>query len=410
MFVMKKNDTYILKLIQAYLSQKLSEKEFNELKQWLNDDLENTKLFSDYLYFYKKSRRIGFRENVDSNKAWNNIKSKLHQKLNIVPVSEKPKSKLRFLRKVKGFIKYAAVFIGVLGIGYYFINQHKTTEVSGNQLIIADDNITLELENGNVKVIQTNGEQQRINISGKVVAEQTGNILNYEKENSAEELAYNILTIPHGKKFQVVLSDGTEVHLNSGTVLKYPIKFIAGINRQVYLLEGEAYFDVAKDAKHPFIVNADDMNIRVLGTEFNVSTYPEDSSINTVLVEGAVSIFDNDKKYDKANSLELKPGFKASWNKNKNNIFVEEVDTNIYTGWINGKLIFKNIQFKNILKKLERHYNVTIINNNAKLNKQYYDATFDIETIEQVLNSFNKSYEIEYTIEKNKIIINEPKP
>ncbi|MDO9580871.1 MAG: FecR family protein, partial [Bacteroidales bacterium] len=255
-------------------------------------------------------------------------------------------------------------------------------------------------------VIQTSGEQQRINISGKVVAEQSGNKLNYEKENSAEELAYNILTIPNGKKFQVVLSDGTEVHLNSGTVLRYPVKFIAGLNRKVYLLQGEAYFDVAKDVKHPFVVNADYMNVRVLGTEFNVSTYPEDLSINTVLVEGAVSIFGNDKKYDNANSLELKPGFKASWNKDKNNISVEEVDTNIYTSWINGKLIFKNSQFKNIIKKLERHYNVTIINNNAKLNEQYYDATFDTETIEQVLNSFNKSYKIEYTITNNKIIIN----
>ncbi|OGS72671.1 MAG: hypothetical protein A3F91_07085 [Flavobacteria bacterium RIFCSPLOWO2_12_FULL_35_11] len=406
MFAMKKNDTYILKLILAYISQDLSEKEFNELKDWLNDDPENTKLFSEYLYFYKKSRRIGFTENVDSNHAWNNINTKLHQEPNIVPILEKPISKLRFLRQGIRFIKYAAVFIGVIGIGYYFMNQHKTTAVSGNQLQIADDKITLELENGNVKVIQTGGKQQRINISGKVVAEQIGNILNYEKENSAEELAYNILTIPNGKKFQVVLSDGTEVHLNSGSVLKYPVKFITGINRQVYLLEGEAYFDVAKDPKHPFIVNADDINIRVLGTEFNVSTYPEDSSINTVLVEGAVSIFGKDKTYDKATSLELKPGYMASWDKTKNNATIDEVDTNIYTGWKNGKLIFKNIQFKNIIKKLERHYNVTIINNNSKLDEKNYDATFDVETIEEVLNSFNKNYEIEYTIENNKIIIN----
>ncbi len=403
---MKQNGTYILKLILAYASQELSEKEFNELKQWLNDDPENTKLFSDYLYLYKKSRRIRFTENVDSTKAWNSIKSKLHQDSNIVPVSDAPKSKLRFLSNVSGFIKYAAVFIGILGIGYFFMNQHKTTAVTKNQLIIGDDNITLELENGNVKVIQPNGAQQSINISGKVVAEQSGNKLNYEKENSAEKLAYNILTIPNGKKFQVILSDGTEVYLNSGSVLKYPVKFITGINRQVYLLEGEAYFDVTKDAKHPFIVNVDNMNVRVLGTEFNVSAYPEDPSISTVLVEGSVSIFGNDKKYDKATSLELKPRFKASWNKIKTNISVEEVDTDIYTGWKNGKLIFKNIQFKNIIKKLERHYNVTIINNNSKLDEKNYDATFDVETIEEVLNSFNKNYEIAYTIENNKIIIN----
>lgn len=403
---MEKNDSYFLKLILAYFSQDLSEKEFKELKQWLGDDPENTKLFSDYLYFHKKSRRIGFTENVDSNYAWNKILTKLDQKPNIGPIREKPISKLKFLTQAIGFLKYAAIFIGVLGIGLYFMNNYKITEISGNQLIIAEEDITVELENGNVKVINSKGDQKFINKKGKVIAEQSGNKLNYEKENGAEELAYNILTIPNGKKFQVVLSDGTEVYLNSGTILKYPVKFIAGIKRQVYLLEGEAYFDVAKDAKHPFIVNAHDMNVRVLGTEFNISTYPEDLSINTVLVEGAVSIFGNDKKYDKATSLELKPGFKASWNKTKNNISIEEVDTNVYTGWINGKLIFKNIQFKNIIKKLERNYNVTIINNNTKLNEQFYDATFDTETIEQVLNSFNKSYEIEYTIEKNKIIIN----
>lgn len=376
-------DSIIIKLIEDNISDE--ENEF--LIKWLEDE-KNKTYFNQFIeinYLINAKNSFDYRTSLQKTKALISRKSRINYWT---------------------FLKYAAVFIAFIGIGYYFVNYNKTTAVAGNQLQIANDNITLELENGNVKVIQTNGEQQHINISRKVVAEQIGNILNYEKENSAEELAYNILTIPHGKKFQVVLSDGTEVYLNSGTVLKYPVKFIAGLNRQVYLLAGEAYFDVVKDAKHPFIVNADDMNVRVLGTVFNVSTYPEDSSINTVLIEGAVSIFGNDKKYDRATSLELKPGFKASWNKTKNNISVEEVDTNIYTGWINGKLIFKNSQFKNIIKKLERHYNVTIINNNSKLDEKNYDATFDVETIEEVLNSFNKNYEIEYTIENNKIIIN----
>jgi len=380
-------DSIIIKLIEDNLSDE--ENEF--LIKWLEDEKNKTYFdkFIEINYLINAKNSFDYRISLQKTKALINRKSR---------------------NNYWALLKYAAVFIAFIGIGYYFVNYNKTTAVTGNQLQIADDKITLELENGNVKVIQTSGEQQRINISGKVVAEQIGNTLNYEKENSAEELAYNILTIPNGKKFQIVLSDGTKVYLNSGTVLKYPVKFITGLNRQIYLLEGEAYFDVAKDAKHPFIVNADDMNVRVLGTEFNISTYPEDLSINTVLVEGSVSIFGSDKKYDKANSLELKPGYKASWNKDKNNISVEEVDTNVYTGWKNGKLIFKNSQFKNILKKLERHYNVTIINNNTKLNEQYYDATFDTETIEQVLNSFNKSYKIEYTIKNNKIIINQPKP
>ncbi|MBL4904469.1 MAG: FecR family protein [Flavobacteriaceae bacterium] len=375
-------------LINKYLSGNASEEEVEQIYQWIEVSPENKTTFIQY----KKAWALTIKGNSDNRIAWEEIQKIINKR-----------NRRKNLSKVW---RYAAIFISIIGITYFFVDNNNTIDNEGNQLIIADDNITLELENGNVKVIHSNGAQKLINISGKVVAEQIGNILNYEKENSTEELAYNILTIPNGKKFQVVLSDGTEVYLNSGSVLKYPVKFIAGINRQVYLLEGEAYFDVTKDAKHPFIVNAADINVRVLGTEFNVSSYPEDSSINTVLVEGSVSIFGKDKTYDKATSLELKPGYKASWNKTKNNISVEEVDTNIYTGWKNGKLIFKNIQFKSIIKKLERHYNVTIINNNTKLNEQYYDATFDIETIEQVLNSFNKSYEIEYTIEKNKIIIN----
>lgn len=376
-------DSIIIKLIE----DNISDEETEFLIKWLEN--EKNKIYFDE--FIEVSYLINAKNSFDYKTSLQKIKELINR---------------NSWNKRLSLLKYAAVFIAFIGIGYFFMNQNRTSDVSGNQLIIADDNITLELENGNVKVIHSNGAQKLINISGKVVAEQIGNILNYEKENSTEELAYNILTIPNGKKFQVVLSDGTEIYLNSGSVLKYPVKFITGINRQVYLLEGEAYFNVTKDAKHPFIVNAADINVRVLGTEFNVSTYPEDLSINTVLVEGAVSIFGNDKKYDKATSLELKPGYKASWNKTKNNISVEEVDTDIYTGWKNGKLIFKNIQFKNIIKKLERHYNVTIINNNSKLDEKNYDATFDVETIEEVLNSFNKNYEIEYTIENNKIIIN----
>ena len=345
------------KNISKYLASEASEAEIKQLLKWL-EKKKNQKTFKDYL---KTKLLLDIKYNtIDSQEAYLLL-------LDEIKLMKKNKNKNR----LTALLKYAAVFIGVLGIGFYFMNYHKTIEVPKNQLIIAKDDITIELENGNVKIINSRGDQKIINETGKIIAEQSGNMLNYEKENSAEKLAYNILSIPNGKKFQVVLSDGTEVYLNAGTVLKYPVKFITGLNRQVYLLEGEAYFDVAKDAKHPFIVNADDMNVRVLGTKFNVSTYPEDSSINTVLVEGAVSIFGDDKKYDKATSLEMKPGHKASWNNSRNNIIIEEVNTNDYTGWIDGKLIFKNTQFKNILKKLERHYNVSITNNNTKLNEQY---------------------------------------
>ncbi|MDD3721734.1 MAG: FecR family protein [Lutibacter sp.] len=380
------------KIISKYLDSEASEAEVKQLLNWL-EKKRNQKTFKDYI----KEKLL-----IDIKFKSFNSQEAVILFLDEIKLINKGKNKNRFGH----WLKYAAVFIVFIGIGYFFVNQNRTSDAIGKQLILSEDDITLELENGDLKVINSKGEEKFISKSGKVIAEQKGNILNYENGNNSRELTFNTLTIPNGKKFQLVLSDGTKVYLNAGSAFKYPEKFINSRNRQVFLLEGEAYFEVSKDTKHPFIVNAEDMNVRVLGTEFNISSYPEDSSINTVLVEGAVSLFGNDKKYNKETSLELKPGFKASWNKANNNVAVKEVDTDIYTEWKNGKLIFKNVQFKNIIKKLERHYNVIIINNNSKLNEKNYDATFDVETIEEVLNSFNKNYEFDYTIENNKIIIN----
>ena len=380
------------KIITKYLDSEASEAEVKQLLKWLE----------------KKSNQITYKESVQTklliDSKYKSFNSEEASKLffDEVKLINRNKKKRRF-----GYwLKYAAVFIALLGFGYFFVNQNKTLTVSGNDLIIAKDAITLELENGDLKVISSNGEERVVSKTGNVIAEQKGDVLNYQKENNSTELVYNILTIPNGKKFQVVLSDGTTVYLNAGSSFKYPENFIDSENRQVYLLKGEAYFEVAKDVKHPFVVNTNAVNVRVLGTEFNISSYPEDASISTVLIEGAVSIYGNKKIYNKAASLKLKPGYKASWNKIKKDVTVEEVDIKIYTGWKDGELIFKNTQFKNIIKKLERHFNVSITSNNAKLNEEYFDAKFDIETIDQVLNAFNKSIKIQYTIEDNQIIIN----
>lgn len=241
---------------------------------------------------------------------------------------------------------------------------------------------------------------------------QKNNILNYETEisNSSnntknETLVYNELYVPYGKRLQVILSDGTHVHVNAGTTLKYPIRFIEGKERKVFLEGGEAFFDVTKDEKNAFIVNVNKQNIKVLGTRFNVSSYPEDEINHVVLVEGSVSLYENSKAHNDDEAILLEPGFKAGWNTKHNNILISEVDTSTYTGWIEGKLIFKNIPFKSIRKKLERFYNVTIINNNKVLDNNTYNAVFDVETIDQVLETLNENYPIEYVIENNQIII-----
>jgi hypothetical protein len=299
------------------------------------------------------------------------------------------------------YISVAASIIVLLSIGWSY--QHGFFKQK-NDPIINSNEITLQLANGDVQIISAGKKSQVTDSEGNVVANHNGNKIAYDTETPLEKLVYNTIKIPYGKRFELELSDGTIVHLNSGTTLKYPVRFIAGENRQVFL-DGEAFFDVTKDKKHPFIVNADNLNIRVLGTHFNVSSYPEDNLTDVVLVEGSVGLYTANEKFDANKNTVLKPGYKGSFNRKDNHIETKPVITDVYTSWMEGRLTFKNMSFNDITKKLERHYNVTIVNQNKKLANEKFYASFGDEPIEKVLSYFNDVHGINYTIKNNEILI-----
>src|SRR5690606_32319879 len=129
--------------------------------------------------------------------------------------------------------------------------------------------ITLEFEDGTIKVLDATSSRILSNGKGNVVVKQEENRLNYENKDSiTETLKYNQLSVPYGKQFELMLSDGSHVFLNSGSKLRYPVNFLKDTPRNVYL-EGEAYFSIQKDEARPFTVITDDMNTRVHGTKFN---------------------------------------------------------------------------------------------------------------------------------------------
>jgi transmembrane sensor len=302
----------------------------------------------------------------------------------------------------KKYMAIAASIVILLSIGLTYKNSFQTSKTT--PVVINSNQITLQLENGEIQVITEGKKSQVTNAKGQVVGNQNGNKIAYDTETSIEELVYNTLKIPNGKRFELQLSDGTIVHLNSGTTLKYPVKFIAGGNRQVFL-DGEAFFDVAKDKKHPFVVNADKLNVRVLGTHFNVSSYPEDDITDVVLVEGSVGLYTANEKFDATKNTVLKPGFKGSFNKNNSNINTKEVNTDMYTSWMNGGLMFRDKSFANICKKLERRYDVIIINKNNKLANEKFNASFGDKPLEKVLTYFEDVYGFSYTTKDNVITI-----
>ncbi|SHI92161.1 FecR family protein [Pseudozobellia thermophila] len=300
--------------------------------------------------------------------------------------------------------RYAAVLLTFLGLGYFYWDHNFRQGTVGN--VDKGDQITLELSDGTVKTISELGNASVYNRKGDRVGLLQGNQLVYHKGGKAKEILYNTVNVPYGKRFVLILSDGTKAHLNAGSTLRYPVEFVRGRERKVYL-KGEGYFNVAKDETSPFIINANELNIQVLGTKFNLSAYPEDDSVKTVLVEGSVGFFTTSSDFDE-DSKRLVPGQMAVWGKQDQKLVFKEVDTDLHTGWMNGKIIFSHMPFEDIVKKLERNYNVSIDNQYEALNPIRFNASFDTETITQVFEAFSKNYPMTFTINGDRIIIYQP--
>jgi len=375
--------------VYKYLRGTATSKEEKEVQDWIVSSDQNSKRFFEIKAEYVAATMDD--THVDIDPSYHGI------------VNDNNSTSRNSRRIPITILKSAAILAILVGLGFIF---RDTILDSHTVPIIPGDAIILQLENGNIEVISEGGAAKVLDSEGNVLGAQQGSQLVYKNNGtSKEELIYNTLTVPYGKRFDLLLSDGTQVTLNSGTSLKYPVQFLKRKNRQVFL-DGEAFFSVAKDSVNPFIVNTNQLNVRVLGTKFNLSSYPEDQVVNTTLLEGSVSIYNEQDTYDSSNASLLEPGFKAEWNKYNRQILVEEADIAMHTDWLNGKIILRHVPFKNIVKKLERHYNVKIVNNNPKLDEELFTASFDIETIDQVFKTFNHTYEMDYIINDRKIIIN----
>ena len=323
----------------------------------------------------------------------NAAKAKLLERIEVTDV----KLKISWQKKAVTILKYAAV------IALVFIV--KNTFMPGTTLeVINQDTVTLELNDGTLKTIHPGDEI--INANGSVLLAENSDQLEYDTSTEAHkntELFYNKLHVPFGKQFKVKLSDGTLVYLNSGSTLKYPVKFLNGKSREVFL-DGEAYFVVSKDKDHPFIVNANEISTQVYGTEFNISSYKNDTNLDIVLVEGSIGVYNNLKN---EKQLLLVPNEKASFNKKDLKFAKETVDAKNFIAWKDGVLLFENATFESIVKKLERNYNVSIQNNFTSLNTVKFSGTFDTETIDEIVKAFQAYKSFNYTITDNQIIINQ---
>ena len=221
------------------------------------------------------------------------------------------------------------------------------------------------------------------------------------EQMAASTVSERVVANP-GSRIHFTLPDQTEVWLNSGSMLEFPLALNQQDNRSVKL-SGQGYFKVAHDKKHPFIVETDELRIKALGTSFDVSSYANDQQIASTLEEGSIAIIDLN-----GNELtRISPGQKAILNKSSGNLEVREVETMLTTSWKDGKLIFRNTSLSDVTVLLERWFNCKIHLDPRLMNSDLmYTATIQDETLGEVLKMIEISTRIKTKIEKREVYIN----
>lgn len=216
---------------------------------------------------------------------------------------------------------------------------------------------------------------------------------------------YNTVVAPPGGKTRTVLPDGSEVWLNSGSTIRYPVLDKPG-TREVEM-SGEGFFKVIRNPDKPMVITTSGIQVKVWGTTFNIRAYDDDPFIETALVEGNISLVKQDERSGRSgNEIVLKPGEIGRYNRRNNTIDVAALNNpEVYTGWINGKYVFKNTQFKEILKRFERMHNVEFVLEDITLGDYRFDATFDDQNIDRIMEIFAVSLPMKwktvYAVKRN---------
>jgi hypothetical protein len=307
-------------------------------------------------------------------------------------------------------LKVAAAIIVIFSISFITYNffsrdnfqDEKPVSVisstgSNTELIMADGSSIQVESDESVIFYDKDGQSIKID-SSKTVSLPSGT------EDEVIASLMNTIVVPYGKRSNLILSDGTVVYLNSGSSLSYPPVF-TGKNRKVFL-SGEAYFIVTEDNNIPFIVEASNLKVQVLGTEFNICAYNEDPNIETVLVKGSLKVSDLKPSFLKKNSTILSPGQMASYLKESGEITDTNVNPEFYVSWKDGYSIFDRIDLENLVMKLSRIYNKSIEINDSDLRTITFSGKLEQkQTLNEVMEIISLASHFTYMDEGDQILI-----
>lgn len=376
---------------------KLDKEERQLMDSWM--DMDGNKRF------YNKMEAFASQAKGTVNDPHMNVDKAYQKHLNKL----KKAGSVRRIQLYKKVLPYAAMFVllaGVASLMYFF--------GGGNAFVSEEDHWLANFEPGSQKAELVMADGKVLNLDEKrkdkkikekdgTLIQNTGSSLVYNENTKSVEKAihYNSLVVPRGGEYQLELADGTKVYVNSESRLRYPTQFSE--DERIVLLEGEAYFDVSKDQNRPFIVKTQGVDVRVLGTEFNVSSYNDEDEICTTLVEGSVVVMDSK---DQVKNVILKPGYQAVYAKSEKDLDSEKVNTDLYTSWKDGKFMFERSQLSDIMNKVSRWYDVKVFYQSSDVETINFTGTLKrYDNLERLLGMIEKTNEVKFVVRENTIVV-----
>lgn len=378
-------------LIARSLSGELDQQEKEILESWLHGSQKNQQLYARIVSEKKFLAHGTIYEKIDTEKAWAKLS------LNVgTPTKGKT---------IRIVLRFAAAILlpVVIAISSYWYLNRETVKISLPVAAISPGNKSAVLVLGNGENVDLTHELN------KKIVEKDGTVinnnhteLNYAGQPSdvQKETPSNTLIVPCGGDYNLVLSYGSRVYLNSMSKLVFPVRF-SGTQREV-TLEGEAFFEVAKDKTKPFIVSIRGMKIEVLGTSFNIKSYPNDSQSFTTLVEGKVKVSTGDQ-LDNINYLE--PNQQAIYDASKSAIVIQEVDASQMVQWTKGRYTFTNQSLDEIMKTLARWYDFSYQFEDEKLRSIRFEGGLNkYESIDPILDIISRTGKVKVSVKGKEIL------
>ncbi len=305
-------------------------------------------------------------------------------------------------------IAAAAIFV-ITVAGYFVFRVSDTQPVQDtmirspkNELVPGSDKAVLTLGDGRQIVLDDTSEGTLTEQGGtKIIKLDHGQLTYNSFDNESEQPVYNTISTPHGGQYQIVLSDGSKVWLNSVSSLHFPVYFQHDTRKVT--LTGEAYFEIAQNKEKPFLVIVEDVEVEVLGTHFNVNAYNDEGAIKTTLLEGKVKV-----KNGQSNKV-IVPGQQASILVKDNTagpgISVQDVDVSAVTAWKNGRFIFKGDDIYSVMRQLARWYDANVSYEENVTNEQFVGvinrSRFD--SIPDILEMLEKTGTVSFSVQGNSI-------